>query len=274
MSKTITGLSTEEASFLAQFAGEGKEIFTVTDAYAYWDDDPNTPFRLRDLEEKGWLERLERGKYLIVPLEAGLAREWTENAFVIAAHLVQPAAVAYWSALHHWNLTEQVPRLTYVQTTSRKFRRRKEVLGLRFRFITVTPRKFFGLNRETLDHKRYQVTDREKTLIDCLDRLDLAGGIAEVLGALRAGLDEFDWSRLDNYLGRFRSGAVIKRLGFLIEAMELAIPDREPRLAAWARNLTAGLAMLDPSSGQTNHRIATRWNLRVNVDNAMLAAGK
>jgi predicted transcriptional regulator of viral defense system len=67
---------------------------------------------------------------------------------------------------------------------------------------------------------------------------------------------------------------VIKRLGFLIEAMELAIPDREPRLAAWARNLTAGLAMLDPSSGQTNHRIATRWNLRVNVDNAMLAAGK
>jgi predicted transcriptional regulator of viral defense system len=43
---------------------------TVKDAYAYWDDDPSTPFRLRDLEEKGWLERLERGKYLIVPPEA------------------------------------------------------------------------------------------------------------------------------------------------------------------------------------------------------------
>jgi predicted transcriptional regulator of viral defense system len=172
------------------------------------------------------------------------------------------------------NLTEQVPRLTYVQTTSRKFRRRKEVLGLRFRFITVTPRKFFGLKRETPDHKRYQVTDREKTLIDCLDRLDLAGGIAEVLEALRAGLDEFDWARLDNYLSRFRSGAVIKRLGFLIEAMELAIPDREARLSAWSRNLTAGLAVLDPSNGQTDHRIATRWNLRVNVDKAMLAAGE
>jgi predicted transcriptional regulator of viral defense system len=67
---------------------------------------------------------------------------------------------------------------------------------------------------------------------------------------------------------------VIKRLGFLTEAMELAIPDRDARLAAWARNLTAGLAMLDPSSGQTDHRIATRWRLRVNVDDARLAAGK
>lgn len=56
---------------------------------------------------------------------------------------------AYWSALHHWNLTEQVPRVTFVQTTARKFDRRKEVLGLRFRFVTVTPRKFFGFRRET-----------------------------------------------------------------------------------------------------------------------------
>jgi predicted transcriptional regulator of viral defense system len=148
------------------------------------------------------------------------------------------------------------------------------VLGLRFRFITVTPRKFFGLKRGTLDHKRYRVTDCEKTLIDCLDRLDPAGGIAEVPGTLRAGLDEFDWSRLDDYHSRFGSGTVIKRLGFLMEAMELAIPDREARLATWARSLTAGLAMLDPSSGQTDHRIATRWHLRVNVDNAMLAAGR
>ncbi len=27
--------------------------------------------------------------------------------------------VAYWSALDYWNLTEQVPRVTYVQTTAR-----------------------------------------------------------------------------------------------------------------------------------------------------------
>jgi len=270
MSKIILGLSAKEAGFLAHLAGEGKEIFTMGDSYAYWDGDPNTPFRLRDLEEKGWLERLERGKYLIVPLEAGPEREWTENAFVIAAHLVQPAAIAYWSALRHWNLTEQVPRVTYVQTTARKFQRQKEVLGLRFRFVTVTPRKFFGLHREFVDHKQFQVTDREKTLLDCLDRGDLAGGVPEVIKALRSGVDGFDWARADDYLERFGSGAVIKRVGFLVEAMQLEIPDRDERLARWMGRLTAGLAVLDPSSRRPPDRIATRWRLRVNVDEALL----
>jgi predicted transcriptional regulator of viral defense system len=274
MSNTVHGLSAEEAGLLAHLAGKGKEIFTIKDGYAYWDGDPNTPFRLRDLEEKGWLERLERGKYLIIPLEAGPEREWTENAFVVAGHLVQPAAIAYWSALHHWNLTEQVPRVTYVQTTARKFQRQKEVLGLRFRFVTVTPRKFFGLHREFVDHRQFQVTDREKTLLDCLDRIDLAGGIPEVMKALRTDVNGFDWSRVNDYLERFGSGAIVKRVGFLVEAMQLDIPERSERLAGWADRITAGLAVLDPSSRRPPHRIATRWRLRVNVDEALLRGGR
>lgn len=270
MLNIVHGLSADEAGLLARLAAEGKDIFTIEDAYAHWKGASNTPFRLRDLEEKGWLERLERGKYLIVPLEAGPDREWTENAFVIAAHLVQPSAIAYWSALHHWNLTEQVPRVTFVQTTARKFERRKEVLGIRFQFVTVTPRKFFGYRRETSDGKKFQITDREKTLLDCLDRPDLAGGIPEVMKALRGDTDAFDWSHVDAYLERFGSGAVVKRLGFLVEAMRLDIPDRDERLADWAGRLTAGLAVLDPSSRRRPRRIETRWRTRVNVDETML----
>ena len=38
--------------------------------------------------DKGWLARIERGRYLIVPLEAGPDRVWTEDALVIASYLV------------------------------------------------------------------------------------------------------------------------------------------------------------------------------------------
>jgi predicted transcriptional regulator of viral defense system len=200
-------------------------------------------------------------------------REWKERSFLIAEHLVHPAAIAYWSAPHHWNLTEQVPRVTYVQTTARKFQRQKDVLGLRFRFVTVTPRKFFGLHREFVDHKRFQVTDREKTLLDCLDRIDLAGGIPEVAKALRSDVNDFDWWRVNDHLERFGSGAIVKGVGFLVEAMELDIPDRSERLAAWADRITAGLAVLDPSSRRPPHQIAKRWRLRVNVDEALLRGG-
>jgi len=99
---------------------------------------------LARLVAKGWLDRIEKGKYLIVPLEAGPDRTWTEDAHVIAGHLVSPSMVSYWSALNYWNLTEQVPRVTCVQTTARKENRRPRVLGMRFRIVRVNPRKFFA----------------------------------------------------------------------------------------------------------------------------------
>lgn len=265
MTRNITSLSSEEADLLLSLASEEKTIFTIEDAYRHWKSDPSTPLRLHRLEAKGWLERLERGKYLIVPFEAGPERQWTEDAYVLASFLIDPSAVAYWSALHHWNMTEQVPRVIYVQSTSRKFTSRKEVLGIRFWFVKVASRKFFGLHRQHVDHKRYSVTDREKTLIDCLDRPDLAGGIPEVSKALLAS-PSFDWKRIDEYLERFGSGAVVKRLGFLADSMQVQVPDREDRLGRWQSWLTAGLSKLDPSSPRQPHRIETRWGIRVNVD--------
>ncbi len=60
MSKNITSLSAEEADLLLNLASADQNIFTIQEAYRHWKGDPNTPFRLRNLEEKGWLERLER----------------------------------------------------------------------------------------------------------------------------------------------------------------------------------------------------------------------
>lgn len=273
MTRNVTGLSTEESAFLTTLAGKGRTLFTIQDAYAYWDDENGARVRLHELEAKGWVERLERGKYIIIPLEAGPEREWSENPFIIAAHLVDPGAVAYWTALHHWQFTEQIPRITYVQTTTRKLPSRKTVLGMTYRFVTVTAQKFFGHQREFIGHHSYRITDREKTVLDCLDRSDLAGGIPEVMKALRS-TEPIRWPKIDDYLARMGSGAVVKRLGFLVERMDLRIPEREERLARWREQLTQGLAMLDPSSPREAHRIDTRWRIRVNLEENLLEEGE
>jgi predicted transcriptional regulator of viral defense system len=261
----IISLSDTEASLFTTLAARAKDIFTVSDAYAVAGERRATRETLERLVEKGWLERIEKGKYLIVPLEAGPDRTWTHDAFVVAGHLVTPSMVAYWSALGHWNLTDQVPRITYVQTTARKENRSPEVLGMQFRIVRVKPRKFFGEHVQHILGAPAQVTDREKTIIDCLDRPDLSGGVPEVAKALVEGDGEYDWGRMTEYLGRFGSGAVVKRLGFLIEALRLPQPPDEDTLKAWQRSLTAGISALDPSSPRRAHRIATRWRIEVNL---------
>ena len=126
---------------LTTLAACGKQIFVTQDGYDVLGKGKATRDALARLVDKGWLERIEKGKYLIIPLEAGPDRTWTEDAHVIAGHLVSPSMVSHWSALNYWNLTEQIPRVTYVQTTARKENRRPRVLGMQFRIVRVKSRK-------------------------------------------------------------------------------------------------------------------------------------
>src|SRR3972149_2448503 len=108
----IISLSDNEASLLTTLAARGKEIFSIRDAYGVTGENRATRETLERLVDKGWLERIEKGKYLIVPLEARPDGTWAHDPLVVAGHLVRPSMVSYWSALSYWNLTDQVPRMT------------------------------------------------------------------------------------------------------------------------------------------------------------------
>lgn len=266
----MISLSHAESILLTTLAATGRSVFATADAYAIRGRGKATRDTLDRLVRKGWLERIAKGKYLIVPLEAGPERAWTESAHVIAGELVSPSMVSYWSALAYWNLTEQVPRVTCVQTTSRKEDRAPTVLGMRFRIVRVKPRKLFGGHRYSSRGGPAVITDREKTILDCLDRPDLCGGVEEVARALQAADGDLDWPCLTGYLDRFGSGAVAKRLGFLAENLKLAHPPMPGMLARWRELLTAGIGKLDPSSPRKPHRIVTRWRIAVNLPEAGL----
>ena len=119
---------------------------------------------------------------------------------------------------------------------------------MQFRIVRVKPRKFFGSHGYRAGEFQVEITDREKTIVDCLDRPDLSGGVDQVGRALLAGDGNFDWDRMTMYLCRFGSGAVVKRLGFLVEALELTHPPEPSRLDEWLDLLTAGISKLDPST--------------------------
>jgi predicted transcriptional regulator of viral defense system len=274
VSQTITGLDPKEAEFLITFASQGRRIFTIEQAREFWEGATYTTNVLGRLERGGWLHRLERGTYLIVPLEAGPDRAWSESALVIAPYLIEPAAIAYWSALHHWHMTEQVPRTVFVQSTSRKHQRRKEILGVSYRFVTVVESKFFGVVERTLDGQPITVTDREKTLVDAVDRPDLSGGIAQVAQALQTSWSDLDLRRLEGYLERWPTGSPMKRIGYLVESLDVAFPDRDERLARWRRSLSSGIVALEPGHRTREGRIVTRWGLRVNVDETWRRRGR
>ena len=204
-------------------------------------------------EDRGFVERIERGKYLIIPLESEKGR-YTLHEFVIASHLVRPSAIAYWSALHYHGLTEQIPITVFVQTTARKKKNQLEVFGVDYRIVRVKPEKFFGFKREWIEEIQVTVTDREKTLVDCLDRPEYAGGIVEVAKALEnASLDRATLSRYARQIG---NNAVVRRLGYLSERMGIPLNLPLPT----SRNYL----LLDPTMPRQGEN-DPRWRLVINT---------
>lgn len=264
--KNITELGPREAEFLSRMASSELEQFTISKAIAFWGGSQMAWKKLRLLERKGWIARIERGKYLVIPLEAGVKRQWSEDTYLVANALAQPCAIAYWSAIRHWNWTEQIPRITYVQTTQRKNQKQASVFGVKYEFVTVNPRKFFGHAKEWRNGKVVLVTDREKTLVDCADDVERAGTIEELAKAVKSAASEISWPKLGEYVSRFPNGAVPKRLGHLFEALVPEMPgEAREILSSWHESLTAGIVPLQPSESKRG-RISTRWRLRVNAE--------
>jgi predicted transcriptional regulator of viral defense system len=159
------GPSTRESRLLARLAGAGHQIISVDDIETTLEVAPNTAREIASrLTEKGWLDRLFPGTYLIIPLTAGEDAVYTTHEYLIAAHVAEPMYIGYYSALSHHGLTEQVPRTVYVVTPTRA--QSREIHGVPYRVSTITERKFFGTEPTPIDGSTVQVSDLEKTLVD------------------------------------------------------------------------------------------------------------
>jgi len=210
------------------------------------------------LEKSGRIERIEKGKYMIIPLGAEKG-QYTLNEFVIGSLLVKSYAIAYWSALHFYGLTEQIPNTVFIQTTARKKRQKIRIFGVNYRLIRVKESKLFGIRKEWIEEMWVNITDKEKTIVDCLDKPQYCGGIIEAAKALRNS--EFDKDKLINYAKRIGNSGVIRRLGYLCDLLRIDIPLPEID----TRNYLY-LDVTMPPKGVKN----AKWRLIINLDEKVL----
>jgi predicted transcriptional regulator of viral defense system len=107
-----------------------------------------------------------------------------------------------------------------------------------------------------------QCSDLEKTIIDCLFKPQYAGGITEITKAIYKVKDKIDYSKLLQYAKCFDSQAVIKRLGFLLELLEI----KHVAIDELQKLRTNSFVLLEPSYPKEGKTIS-RWAIQQNIDN-------
>ena len=261
-------MSTSDRSLIAKLSRASKGgIITVTNAATAMELSRRAAaLKLAGLVRRGWLARARRGMYLVLPLEVGPGqRTVAEDPWVLAREAFSPCYIGGWSAAEHWGLTEQLFRSTLVVTATHVRQRSATLLGHAFLLFRVPRSRTTGtgITHVWRGSERVPVSTAERTLVDCLRRPELCGGIRNLTDLMReyGERKERRFEVLVAEAENVASGAAWKRLGYLAELIWADAPGVG---AAARKHVTAGNARLDPSV-RRHGSLLTKWRLWVNV---------
>ncbi|HOX46041.1 MAG TPA: type IV toxin-antitoxin system AbiEi family antitoxin domain-containing protein [Myxococcota bacterium] len=216
------------------------------------------------LLKAGWLERVKRGLFLILPLEADRKGAAIEDPWILARELFKPCYIGGWSAAEHWGLTEQIFRETFVVTSAYVRSSTQSHLGAAFHLVRARSPRVASVSTLWRGQERIAVSDRERTLADALAIPAWVGGVHHLIDMLRSYRSSPEWqpSRLLARVGEVSSGAAFRRLGYLAEAV---LGERGELVEACLARRTTGNVRLEPGA-KGKGKLSTRWRLWINVD--------
>ena len=218
---------------------------------------------IRSLLAKNWLERLSKGRYLLIPASRGPQGIPDSNMLAIGRHFVAPYYFAYATAAAHYHFTPQSRTTVWIATS--KHTPERTIRGTRFRFVSLVKRKFFGYESTEVFNEKVNMSDPEKTVIDCVDRLDLSGGIGEVTRIIARAATVLNWENLSKYALQFNSVTTVQRFGYLARRARVEIPsDCLKQFRSLLRKNSRSF-LASPARWGSRGRYDPEWQVIVNV---------
>ena len=218
---------------------------------------------IHSLRRKGWLERASWGKYLLIPPDQGPEALGESNLMALASRIAEPYYIGYGTAAAYYGLTTQHRNVIWLVTPVHL--RDRRVRDAEVRIVNLVPQKFFGFGPGDVLGYKVIISDREKTVIDCIDRPELAGGAGEAAYILATASRRFDWQKATDYLERIGSKALVRRFGWLVDHAGADLPagDRERLLRLAGHSRKAFFGPKEEVKGAIGYD--DKWRLFANV---------
>ena len=270
LTKCLPTMRSQAATLVTRLYEQNRPIFRAEDVQKLTDlSSVSARSFVRKLVDRGVAMRLKPGLFVLVPLELGQARQYMGNPLIVARELMRGKDyyLSHATAMDlHGMLTQ--PQLVVTVSTPVP-RRAVTMLGVPFRFVRCQRRHLFGLTEHWVTKQdQVRVSDLERTILDGLKQPEHCGGVTEVAKGLWMRRQELHVDKLIEYARQLGVGAVIRRLGFLLETYEMA---KAPELDRLRSGLTATYVRLDPVLPAEGKRLR-RWRLQLNVDPEELRA--
>lgn len=204
---------------------------------------------------QGKFLRIKRGLYVSSMLDAGNLDPW-----LLATKIYRSCYIGSLSSAEFWGLTDKKSHEVNVFSTYRPRNLRLASNNLHFSVRTVPQHAMFGLESLTRQKSEVLISDPARTIIDFMIDPQLGGGIQNVILIFKNYLKSRhrNVDQLFSYANKTKNGAVLKRLGYLLEMCGSG----EFNIIALCKIFeTAGNIKID--SAVSADKLVTRWGLWV-----------
>lgn len=192
----------------------GKPVFNISDLKQYYTSEGAARSALKRLLKSGQVLKIRQNMYTC---KNGKNGGPIANRFQIASAVTTGSFVSHHSAMEYYGITDQVFYEVYVGS-SVKFRD-FEFDGYRYRCVisrfkegVVKPEFSGGIS----------VSDRERTVVDCIKDMDKIAGMEETVSDL-SSVKLLDEKKLLLYLEQYDNQFLYQKTGFLLSREGTAI---------------------------------------------------
>lgn len=258
-------ISSRSSEVLTHFNGKNTPCFTKNDVKKLFPGANASTIRelLSDMTKRGLLMRLKDSLFYIIPYDQD-SETFMPDWHLLVPHLVGDAKyyIGYYSAMQIHSLITQPALKEQIVVNKQLKPSTLKIKNIPFQFIYHNKKHFFGEKKTWVDScNKIQCSDLEKTFIDGLFKSEYSGGITEITKAIFKSREKIDFEKLFDYAIKFDSLAVSKRLGYLLELLEI----KTQMIEKLQKLKTNSYFLIEPSHPKEGKMIS-RWNIQENLD--------
>lgn len=198
-----------------------------------------------------YIKRIKYNLYAVCDLEYGSV---IPDQYMVGTKIQEDAFISYHSAFDYYGVKNQIFYLVYV--SSKKKFEDFEFDGYSYEF--VKNKYDFGI----IEERGIRITDKERTVLDNINRTDLAGGDEELIMCLEL-MGRLDNNKIKKYLRYYNSKKMYAKAGFVLETFKEHLGIEDKTIDECHNNICNTHYYFDDETKRFENQFISKWNLIV-----------
>ena len=238
-----------------------KGVFTLDEVKTFLKNYRTAVYTVKGLLDSKYAKKVKQSLYYIVPFELApdVHNNFSPDKLLIGANFTKDCFLSHHSALEIHGATDKT--MNHVHITS-KFR----VPGLKHKKVNynvIVSQNYFGFTDIEYNNNLVKVSDRERTILDCLRNINYTPGFDELKQAIPK-LKPIDFEKCFSYLKKIGESSLIARTGYTLELLQSEVDTPQWFINKLKKNLSNRTYYLDASK-KGNSKHYKEWRLMVPV---------